>query len=73
MSSFDQYPDIGGITGDGQPGDHHGDAVTRIGLRSPPILRMSCSSAMAWITDPAARKSSALKKAWVMRWKRPAA
>ena len=23
----------------------------------------------AWMTEPAARKSSALKKAWVMRWK----
>ena len=34
----------------------------------PPILRMSCSSLIAWITDPAQRNSSALKKAWVMRW-----
>ena len=36
---------------------------------SPPILRMSCSPPMAWITDPEPRKSSALKKAWVNRWK----
>ena len=40
---------------------------------SPPILRMSCSPDMAWITEPEPRKSSALKKACVMRWKMPAA
>ena len=35
----------------------------------PPILRMSCSSCMPWITEPEPRKSSALKKACVMTWK----
>ena len=30
----------------------------------PPILRTSCSPLRAWITMPAPRKSSALKKAW---------
>ena len=39
---------------------------------SPPIFRMSCSPASAWMTMPAAMKSSALKKACVIRWKRPA-
>ena len=33
---------------------------------------MSCSPPSAWMTLPAARKSSALKKAWVTRWKMPA-
>jgi len=28
---------------------------------------------MAWITEPELRKSSALKKAWVIRWKIAAA
>ena len=37
--------------------------------RSPPIFRMSCSSARPWITEPAPRNSSALKKACVTRWK----
>ena len=46
--------------------------VTGIRVRRPPILRMSCSPPMAWMTEPAARKSSALKKAWVIRWKMPA-
>ncbi len=43
--------------------------VMGIYLRSPPMLRMSWSWCMAMITEPAARNSSALKKAWVIRWK----
>ena len=42
-------------------------------LRKPPILRMSCSWCSAMITEPAARKSNALKNAWVPRWKMLAA
>ncbi len=41
-------------------------------LRSPPIFRMSCSSCMPWMTEPAARNIRPLKKAWVIMWK-PAA
>ena len=37
-----------------------------------PILRMSCSPLMAWITEPDPRNSSALKKACVKTWKTPA-
>jgi hypothetical protein len=33
---------------------------------------MSCSPAIAWITEPLPRKRSALKKAWVIRWNAPA-
>ncbi len=40
--------------------------------RSPPILRMSCSPDMPWMTQPEPRKRRALKKAWVARWKMPA-
>jgi len=40
--------------------------------RSPPILRMSCSPLQAWMTLPAPRNRSALKKACVTRWKMPA-
>ena len=39
---------------------------------SPPILKMSCSSASASMITPAARKSRALKKACVMKWNTPA-
>ena len=45
--------------------------VQGIFVRRPPICRMSCSPDMAWITEPEPRKSSALKKAWVKRWKTP--
>ncbi len=40
-------------------------------LRRPPMSVMLLEWT-AWITDPAPRKSRALKKAWVNRWKRPA-
>ena len=36
--------------------------------RTPPIWRMSCSWCRQWITEPEPRNSSALKKAWVIRW-----
>jgi hypothetical protein len=41
--------------------------------RRPPMLRMSCSPDIAWITEPEPRKRRALKKAWVARWKIAAA
>jgi hypothetical protein len=44
-------------------------AVTGMYLRRPPIRRMSCSSCSPWMTEPAPRKSRALKKAWVTMWK----
>jgi hypothetical protein len=47
--------------------------VTSILGAIPPILRMSCSPLRPWMTLPAPRKRSALKKAWVTRWKMPAA
>ena len=34
-----------------------------ISFQIPPIFRISCSSDIAWITDPAPRNRSALKKA----------
>ena len=56
--------------------------VTFMCFFRPPMLRMSCASAwawvawsascIAWITLPDPRNSSALKKAWVTRWKMPA-
>ena len=47
-------------------------AVNGSDLRKPPILSMFWLFAIAAITEPAAMNSSALKKAWVMRWKSPA-
>lgn len=39
-------------------------------IRSPPILRMSCSSFRLWIIDPEHINSMALKKAWVQMWRK---
>ncbi len=44
-------------------------AVTGMNFRSAPMRRMSCSSCMPWITEPAPRNSSALKKACMIMWK----
>ena len=43
-----------------------------IALPKPLILSMFCSFAIAAMIEPAAMKSSALKKAWVIRWNIPA-
>ena len=32
----------------------------------PPIFRMSCSPLSEWMTEPEPKKSSALKKAWLI-------
>ena len=45
------------------------DAVSGMKRRRPPMRFMSCSSWSPWMTDPAPRKRSALKKAWVTMWK----
>ena len=41
--------------------------VTGMYIFSPPIRRMSCSSSIAWMTEPLPRKSNALKNACVIR------
>jgi hypothetical protein len=38
---------------------------------NPPIRRMSCSSALAWITDPALKNNKALNTAWLLKWNTP--
>ena len=47
--------------------------VIGIAFRRPPIRLMSWVPAIAEITEPAAMKRSALKKACVMSWNIPAA
>ena len=42
--------------------------VHGIFLARPPILKISCSWWQAWMIEPEPRKSSALKKACVVRW-----
>jgi hypothetical protein len=45
--------------------------VNGIALRKPPMRSIDWAPPIAPITEPAPMKSSALKKAWVIRWKRP--
>ena len=57
---------------DRQRADRMHANVMGIFLRSPPILRMSCSWWQPWITEPAERNRQALKKACVTMWNMPA-
>ena len=47
-------------------------AVNGIALPRPLMRSMSWRFAIAAMIEPAAMNRSALKKAWVMRWKSPA-
>ena len=69
MSSFDQNPENGGTPAIASQPMMNVTAVTGMILRKAPMRRMSCSSCMPWITEPAPRKSSALKNACVIMWK----
>jgi hypothetical protein len=69
MSSFDQNPANGGTPAIASQPTMNVAAVSGMYLRRPPMRRMSCSSFMPWITDPAPRNSNALKNAWAIMWK----
>ena len=66
---MDQKPANGGTPAIASQPMMNVPAVIGISLRSAPILRMSCSWCMPWITEPDPRNSSALKNAWVTMWK----
>ena len=68
IASFEKNPESGGIPVSASPPIRKAQYVRGRYLRSPPIFRMSCSPMSAWMTIPAARKSSALKNACVIRW-----
>jgi len=68
MPSFEKKPESGGMPTSASEPMRNAANVNGISRRSPPIWRMSCSPARWWITTPAAMKSSALKKACVIRW-----
>ena len=46
--------------------------VTGMYFFRPPIFACPARRAIAWMTEPLPRKSSALKKACVIRWNAPA-
>ncbi len=69
MPSFDQNPEKMGMPMSASDPTANATCVLGSSRCSPPILRMSCSPPRWWMTSPADMKSSALKKACVMRWK----
>ena len=68
ISSFDQKPANGGTPAIASQPMMNVPHVIGMNLASLPILRMSCSSCMPWITEPEPRNSSALNTAWVIMW-----
>ncbi len=68
IASFEKKPESGGIPARASAPISVTAYVFGSRFRRPPIRRMSCSPTSAWMTMPAARKSSALKKACVIRW-----
>jgi hypothetical protein len=69
ISSFDQKPANGMTPAIASHPTTNVSAVTGMKRRRPPMRVMSCSPRRPWITDPAPRNSSALKKACVTMWK----
>ena len=59
-SLFDQKPLNGGTPAMESQPIRKVTAVTGISFARPPIFLMSCSSSMAWMTEPAPRNSNAL-------------
>ena len=68
IGSFEKKPANGGIPTSASEPIRNTIFVNGISFPTPASLRMSCSPVTAWIAMPAARKSSALKNACVIRW-----
>ena len=67
ISSLEKKPDSGGKPAMAIVAMRNVQAVMGIFFHKPPILRMSCSPLMAWMTEPEPRKRQALKNACVIR------
>ena len=65
ISSLLKKPARGGMPAIASVPTRNVPKVHGIFRRRPPILRMSCSPDIAWMTEPEPRKRSALKKACV--------
>ena len=72
IASLEKNPAKGGMAASESEPIRNARNVQGSSRARPPMRRMSCSPASAWMTTPAAMKSSALKKACVIRWKSPA-
>src|SRR5207248_6304786 len=69
ISSLEKKPASPGMPAMATDPTHMVQCVIGILCFSPPMRRMSCSPPREWITEPEQRKSRALKKACVNRWK----
>ncbi len=69
---MEKKPEVPGKAASARPPISSMIEVNRIAFQKPLILSMFCMLAIAAMIEPAAMNSSALKKAWVIRWKRPA-
>ena len=69
---MEKKPEVPGKAASARPPQSIVIEVNRIALPKPLILSMFWSLAIAAMIEPAAMKSSALKKAWVIRWNMPA-
>src|SRR3546814_19092840 len=68
ISSLEKKPDSGGIPAMAIVATSMVTYVMGRCFFKPPMLRISCSSLMAWITDPAPKNNNDLKHEWVMTW-----
>jgi hypothetical protein len=68
ISSFEKNPAVSGNPASASDPIVKVQNVQGMKRRSPPIAEMlfECT---AWMSEPAPRNSSALKKPWVKRWK----
>jgi hypothetical protein len=72
ISSFENQPDVNGKPASARAPIVNVTNVNGMARRKPPIRSMSWMPAIAPMIEPAPMKSSALKKACVIRWKSPA-
>ena len=69
---MEKKPEVPGKAARARPPQTNVIEVNRIALPKPLISSMFCLFAIAEMIEPAAMNSSALKKAWVIRWNIPA-
>ena len=62
IASFDMKPANGGTPQSANVAARKVQNVIGIVVRRPPILRMSCSPPIAWITEPAAEEQAGLEE-----------
>ena len=70
---MEKKPEKGGMPERARPPITKQANVNGSALRKPPIFSSDCSPDIAPMIEPAPMNSSALKKAWVIRWNSPAA